>query len=177
MCNGRYKEAYEKRIILPEDDPNEFDLIVPHLQGEPFPYLHYYDEARGCNVETAAKLAQLYITANKYDLQDLKVAVRNKFPPTSEDLDLLEEWVGIAEKIYDVIPRSDDIFPERFRWWIFMYYESHFHELECLQLLNKWIEKGGRMAVDINMACTQYLRAVIMLQKDPNADFDAIVPD
>ncbi|KAL9583197.1 MAG: hypothetical protein Q9212_002847 [Teloschistes hypoglaucus] len=176
MCSGCYKEAYEKCITLPEDDPDEFDLIVPHLQGRPFIYPRHNDEERERNVEAAAKLARLYITANKYEMQDFKVAVRNKFPPICEDLDLLEDWIGIAEKIYDVIPRSDDIFPARFRWWIYMYYESRFHKPEALQLLNKWIEKGGRMVVDINTASNQYLREVIILQKDPTVTFDAIVP-
>ncbi|KAL8686408.1 MAG: hypothetical protein Q9218_007128, partial [Villophora microphyllina] len=150
--------AIERQLTFPEDDPDEFYHILHHLKGWG-PNLGYRYQEGVPNLKDARFFAQLYITADKYILEELKKQIR--FPPIAEHWHRMEEWITIAEAIYSIIPRSDDIFPKTFRRWVTEYFEHYRNDRERLGFLDRYIERGGRIAVDISGAIIGVLRQVV----------------
>lgn len=71
-------------------------------QGDP--------EAGASKHDSATKLAQVYLLADKYDLEGMKDVVTRKMRKYTE-LENPPEWLSVAEIIYAATPESDRRYP------------------------------------------------------------------
>lgn len=66
MCEGQFEEAVTHKITLHDDNPADFSLMLEYLYTGDFPF------EGSDNLELEHQLADLYIMADKYQLQSLK---------------------------------------------------------------------------------------------------------
>ncbi|KAL9006527.1 MAG: hypothetical protein Q9188_000687 [Gyalolechia gomerana] len=148
MCDGDFKEAYERRIVLPEDDPIDVGILVEYLYTRKF-WVHGNPQIGASKQESATRLAHLYIFADKYDLEQMKVLITAKIAKYT-NVAAPDDWLAVAEVIYAATPDSDVVYPKFLRSLV-----VHFMKVEqakpngCADALQKEIEKGGRLAVHI----------------------------
>ncbi|KAL8908327.1 MAG: hypothetical protein Q9207_000855 [Kuettlingeria erythrocarpa] len=148
MCEGDFKEAHERRITLPDDDPIDVGILVEYL------YMKHFStgENPGGDVskqDSALRLAHLYILADKYDLDGMKDVVVKKIHDCT-DIDVPDDWLAIAEIIYAATPETDCKFPKYLRSLVFRFMEVQQRKgKNGFSALEKWVEKGGRLTIDI----------------------------
>lgn len=156
MCKGDFKEAHQRQINLPDDDPIDIGILAEYL------YMHNFwidgDPQPGTSKQDSAiRLAQLYRLANKYDLENMKDIVIDKLPLYT-NIWHPEQWLAVAEIIYAVIPNSDEKYPKILRSLITRYLEIKGAQgvnglngamLDC-------IAKGGRLATDISRGSRKF---------------------
>jgi hypothetical protein len=110
MTTDSFSEGVTKEIVLPEDDADSFGRILEHLYGN-------NDAAFDVGLldfDGAAKFADMYMLAEKYQLQDFKVRVIENL----KLLDVLREdrmaFFEIASKICQNTSGSDEVFMSYF---------------------------------------------------------------
>ncbi|KAI4251707.1 MAG: hypothetical protein LQ352_004695 [Teloschistes flavicans] len=145
MCDGEFKRPHTPRIDLPEDNPDHIENIIEFLKtgrlclaGCP---ARQYEENR---LDHLRWKAGLYLTVVKYGLEEMKHPVVKSCVFKWWDL-TLNEWFHLAEDTYAALPADD----HWFRW--LRNYTDKFAALD------KWIEKGGRLATDISLASRRQL--------------------
>ncbi|KAL8707935.1 MAG: hypothetical protein Q9225_007682 [Loekoesia sp. 1 TL-2023] len=156
MCEGRFKEGHERRILLPEENPTDLGAIVEYLYMDNFLSVGNPETDLG-HQTCAEELASLYIAAEKYGMETLKVLIVEKLK-SCDSLRTLSESLSTADFIYSSTPCTDKIYPT--------YICSLINEVMNLKLgwpdpekmieVEQWVERGGRLAVDINRACNTY---------------------
>ncbi|KAL8898806.1 MAG: hypothetical protein Q9207_006519 [Kuettlingeria erythrocarpa] len=192
ICEGDFKEAHECHISLPEDSAQDFDAIVEYLYMNKFITIGntVTPDGQHRDRETCAlELASLYVTAEKYQMDDLKSLVVEKFKNCTKDC-APAEVLAIADTIYPSIPHTDEVFPSYIRALVIECMElrseqqqqqhggsnpkkrkiiataspppddddittttsSSQPDEDTTAVLDAWIEKGGRLAVDISRA-------------------------
>lgn len=78
MCNGSFKGSMEREIELPDDDATVFGCMLECM------YSGIFRGGEGSSRDVkAAMLADLYILAAKYQLEDLKSCSLSSWPPSS----------------------------------------------------------------------------------------------
>ncbi|KAL8954952.1 MAG: hypothetical protein Q9183_006853 [Haloplaca sp. 2 TL-2023] len=97
MCNGDFEENQTQLVKLPEDDPIVMKII-----------LHQW-------FEMIEVLQDLYTTAEKYDLQDLKVVVIEKLLASIDVQTQACSFLTMAQKIYAAVPDTDTRYRGFFR--------------------------------------------------------------
>ncbi|KAL8724972.1 MAG: hypothetical protein Q9181_006592, partial [Wetmoreana brouardii] len=122
MCESNFKEAHQRRIDLPEDDPVHIGFIIEYLYtGNIWPKRDRSNNSDADNNNKAGTmLVHLYLAADKYDLEGLKAVVVKKFPHIWDSdyvVDMDWDWLPIAEIIYSSIPSDDTIFSKKLRDW------------------------------------------------------------
>ena len=146
MCNGTFKESVEKQIDLPEDDAVAFGCVLEFMY---LGVVHGYEAPdRAAQV---AVLADVYILADKYQLEDLKefiICPLGALLESANEDGCLECFFDAASKIYENNPDSDVLFPDFFRKAVahllgqsdqIPHLEAHIRRCIC---------EGGRLAQD-----------------------------
>ncbi|KAI4114797.1 MAG: hypothetical protein LQ338_007953 [Usnochroma carphineum] len=156
MCHGHFKEAHERRILLPADDPKDLAAIVEYLYVGDFKTVGN-PNAGPSRQDCAFELASLYVTAEKYRLDAMKKLVVEKLRSCT-DPSAPAEWLAVGDLIYSATPSTDDVYPTYLQSLLIdlMYPRGGVQDPGTIDLVDQWVEKGGRLAVDINRACNAY---------------------
>lgn len=170
MCDGDFKESHEGRINLPEDSPDYIQNIIIYLNTgrlgpvgcpEPgYPYLQ---------LEYQWWMARFYLLVDKYGLEEMKNPIATASCAIRFNQNTMDGWLHLAEKMYEILP-ADDVW---YRWLVSMsvqrleYSEPFSHRVlpnylyliypDTLLVLDKWIEKSGRLATDLSLATRERL--------------------
>ncbi|KAL9595000.1 MAG: hypothetical protein Q9179_005159, partial [Wetmoreana sp. 5 TL-2023] len=173
MCNARFKESQTKQIALPDDDPKVVTAIIQYLYGGDFCNIGTdnlirgtfgaasvargtLDEpagnAAGTVIEAADELAEVYVTVEKYQLQDLKVLLVKKFESITDVKSRPNSFLYAARKVYAGIPDSEDAYRT--------FFKNTAIQLNNPDRMNKSVRKafddcmsfGGILAVDLAAA-------------------------
>ncbi|KAL8922448.1 MAG: hypothetical protein Q9208_005170 [Pyrenodesmia sp. 3 TL-2023] len=152
MCDGNFKEAHERRITLPDDDPIDIGILVEYLYMKTF-WTSGNPDGDASKQDSAVRLAHLYLLADKYDLESMKDVITKKIYHHT-DINVPEDWLAVAEIIYTATPDNDRQYPETLRSLV-----VRFMAMKCEQedkngwtgALLDWTAKGGRLAVDISL--------------------------
>ncbi|KAL8648138.1 MAG: hypothetical protein Q9226_006123 [Calogaya cf. arnoldii] len=110
---SRFKEALEKRITLPEEQPSHLEAIIGYLytddfggRGNPQPEMDDTDKA--------VELAHLYVSAAKYGLEAMIDVIVGKLRLCTKPDDF-DDWLEVAEIIYESVPSNRDPYRVYFR--------------------------------------------------------------
>ncbi len=112
FCSANFREKDERRIILQDDDPMIFSLLLEFLYSRSID-MHEIPERLPLSIKEKWRfdyitLISLYITAFKYDLGDLQSCIKDRL----EDYRMSRKifWRA-AQRIYEYIPfRIDDYY-------------------------------------------------------------------
>ena len=109
FCNALFKETVERVIELPEDDPEDFAQLLEYLYSGDYE-MKNNATAEVIPLETALKLARVYILADKYQLPGLQKEVVWKmgrwWPHSCSD------FFTMASLVYQNTPDSDRPFKD-----------------------------------------------------------------
>ena len=143
MCNGSFKESAEQHIELPDDDANVFGCMLEYLYSG---VVHGFETpSQGSD---AAVLADVYILAEKYQLNKLKELL---ITPMAVFLDSVEKecagcFFDAALKIYHNTPDSDLIFQDFFKISVTQLLDDKVPGMEAH--IKRCISDGGKLALD-----------------------------
>ncbi|KAL8922447.1 MAG: hypothetical protein Q9208_005169 [Pyrenodesmia sp. 3 TL-2023] len=108
-CYGKFKESHEQRIELPDDDPEVASAIIQYLYSGNVLDFGTADEEDG-SAKAADQLAELYIAAEKYQLEDLKSLVVQKLERVTDVEQSPLEFLNTAQKIYSSIAEEENVY-------------------------------------------------------------------
>ncbi len=158
MCRGDFKESYERRISLPDDQPKVVAAIVEYLYTGNF----WVDQKPSSVMEEKQKsalvLADIYIAADKYQLNGLKELVVARLEGYTELLAFEVGWLDVAQLIYSSTPDSDAVYPRFLRSLVVKWMELErvaFGAVD-MSMVERYVEQGGRLAVDLLRAQRRY---------------------
>lgn len=113
MCNGSFKEGVEREIELPDDNADAFECLIEYLcRG-----ISDSGETANRHVK-AGVLANVYIMAEKYQLDDLKSVVIASLVAIFDNATGskgINRFFDAARKIYENTPDSESLFPDCFK--------------------------------------------------------------
>ncbi|KAL8649349.1 MAG: hypothetical protein Q9210_004458 [Variospora velana] len=158
MCKGQFKEAHERRITLPVDNPQDVAAIVEYMYMDNFTTIG--NPNAGSDHQTCAlQLASLYMVAEYYQIDPLKALIVKKFK-TCTTKSTPAQWLAVAALIYPSLRSTDDIYPAYMRSLIIdcLNASGNPPDPAVMEELEQCVQQGGRLAVDINRACTTYWR-------------------
>lgn len=95
---GGFKEAAEKKITLPEDEPEVFSALLEYLYNGRYTVLH--DDLTVCDLAQGCFHVRVYAVASKYGFQPLvEVALKNFLFTLSKlaGIDILRLWKAAYE--------------------------------------------------------------------------------
>lgn len=164
MCKGNFKEAHERHIVLPDDDPVDVGIMVECLYTRDF-WTGANAQMGVSRQDSAIRLANLYTFAEKYDLTTMKDIVAKKIPKYT-DIEEPEHWLAVAEIIYAAIPEGDHRYPKILRSLVVRFMNTQTKEKPVVKTgkrtkntkdaLLDWTAKGGRLATDISRGSREY---------------------
>ncbi|KAI4137172.1 MAG: hypothetical protein L6R39_007437 [Caloplaca ligustica] len=159
MCTRDFREAHHRRIVLPADSPKDLAAIVEYLYMDDFSTLGNPDARENKDgKECARELASLYVTAEKYQLDGLKELVVEKSRRYA-DVERPGSWLATAEFVYASVPSRDRIYPAYLRSLVVDALKAAGKDnKDVMRVLDGCMEKGGKLAVDVNRACMEYWR-------------------
>ncbi|KAL8953812.1 MAG: hypothetical protein Q9222_000321 [Ikaeria aurantiellina] len=181
MCTGNFAEAHKRHIVLPEDDPVHFAAIVDFLYTGHIWSTGVPLEEEPSNQDIVIELAHLYIMADKYALHAMKSRIVSSMK-TYTNPDNPSEWLAIAEIIYSSVPTVDGLYP----MYLNLLLTDHLNSVHgkgpygfgISSLLKEYIEKGGRLAVDISQSLLLFgLEAGIKLPQQEGTEQDRFRKD
>ncbi len=111
LCDSKFKEAENNHIELPEDDPTDFGVLIHYLYVQKFDTKATQEEPG----DLADELADMYITADKYQLNLLKALTVKKFRAAKTLSSSAQALFPAARRIYDNVPDSEVLFKAYFR--------------------------------------------------------------
>ncbi|KAL9118227.1 MAG: hypothetical protein Q9187_005230, partial [Circinaria calcarea] len=144
MCSGPFQESLNQLISLPDDDAANFGLLLEFLYQDNLPDLIV--SGSNAYIET---LADIYILADKYQLQTLKEAVISQLRSWDGLYDTPMDFFTMAHRIYHDISHSvsdkslHDYFLEQARLKLPLLTSYGVGYLEEL------LDRGGRFATDV----------------------------
>ncbi|KAI4251706.1 MAG: hypothetical protein LQ352_004694 [Teloschistes flavicans] len=164
ICNAKFRERGTLTINLPEDEIEVIQAIIQYLYAGDFwgfgsTTAHNATEGTGKEeaveatsyekLAAADDLATMYITADKYQMQDLMNLVVKKIDAITEAKQQPVEFLKIARRIYASVPDSDQAYRSFFKttFSIVANIEPKCEELR--HLIEECIFTGGRLALDI----------------------------
>ncbi|KAI9723040.1 MAG: hypothetical protein M1812_001489 [Candelaria pacifica] len=109
MCNSKFKEAQNRHIELPDDDSVAFGQVLEYL------YAHDFVTAAEEPGDIALELAEMYIVADKYQLNILNALTVEKLRANQGILSSALALFPAAQRIYDHVPNSDSDFKNFFK--------------------------------------------------------------
>ncbi|KAL8908326.1 MAG: hypothetical protein Q9207_000854 [Kuettlingeria erythrocarpa] len=136
---------------LPDDQPKVVAAIVEYLYTGNFWVNQKPSSDLGEKQEAALVLAHLYIAADKYQLDRLKVLTVARLEGYTSLLGLKIYWLNIAQLIYSSTPDSDAVYPTFLRSLVLKWMESEqtIFGFVNMCVIERYVEQGGRLAVDI----------------------------
>lgn len=157
MCKGDFKEAHERHIVLPDDDPVDIGIMVQYLYWGDF-WTSGNPQTGVSKHDSAIRLAHLYILADKYNIESMKDVVAKKILKYI-DIEKPERWLALADIIYAAIPESDNRYPKILRSLVVRFMNTSQRNRGKNGLngaLLVWTAKGGRLATDISRGSRKY---------------------
>ena len=148
MCSGEFQESHTCEIKLPEDDPEVIRAFIQYLYTGNF--LDFGSMESGHGPKGAElQLARLYMTAEKYQMQNLKVLILGKLfcvlDPEQRPLDFL----SIAGLMYDNIPDSDSGWRTLFKNCAIYLPKPSLMSKSIRTRFDNCLHRGGAQAVDM----------------------------
>ncbi|KAL8689716.1 MAG: hypothetical protein Q9218_004679 [Villophora microphyllina] len=189
MCNAAFKEKQTLQISLPDDPPQSIAAIIQYLytgnisNSEPqTSWEHDEDNPEDPNVTAEKKaeyndiLAETYITAEKYDLQDLKTLLVKKIAVVTDILIHPTLFLNTARKIYARIPDCyDDVYRDFVRKQALMLPRPNDME-DVRKTYDECISEGGPLALDLVAAlCDKYAEAEKELRQTLDAKCEGLL--
>lgn len=146
ICDELYEESEELQIELLDDDPTVFGFMLEYMYLGVF----HVGETPKRDIEVAL-LADLYILAEKYQLEGLKKLLMvplDAIVDDDTDAERIKSFFDAARKIYENTTDLEVVFPKFFR--------QRVGQLLCCTKLvpyieadiNRCIGDGGRLAQD-----------------------------
>ncbi|KAL8727674.1 MAG: hypothetical protein Q9166_005910 [cf. Caloplaca sp. 2 TL-2023] len=156
MCHGQFQESHAFEIKLPEDDPKVMRAIIQYLYTGNFLDFGSMESGHGPK-GAGSQLAALYVTAEKYQLQNLKNLVLAKLG-SMIDLEVHPlDFLCIAELIYASIPDTDNLWRGFFKQYAGLMPKPRFMSKSVRCAFDVYIHEGGTQAVDMMDAiCSDY---------------------
>ena len=111
MCRGQFKESAESLISLPDDDPRVMRALIQYLYSGDF-FDFGIVKSSGGTADAISQLSDIYITAEKYQMSDLKELIIKKLRAITGVEERPAEFFSLAQKIYSGIPQEG---PNAFR--------------------------------------------------------------
>ena len=152
MCTGPFLEAQTGVLEFPEDDAEDFAILLEYLYTLKLPDrwtrdIHRLDSKE--EMELAHRLADIYILADKYQLPGLKEIIVRRLDTMRFLLDMSKDFFRIAVKIYQNTAGIDDQAFFNF----FIANAAHmargaFGSEHSKEILEDIINDGGDFAVD-----------------------------
>ncbi|KAL8917672.1 MAG: hypothetical protein Q9172_005735 [Xanthocarpia lactea] len=157
MCNIGFKEALEKRITLPEEQPRLLGPIIEYLYTDDF-----WTEGHGpidlSKRDKAFELAHLYVSAAQYGLEAMKDLIAAKLRRCSE-LNDLSNRLEVADIIYEPNPSRDEPYPTYFRSLVVRLLDATKMSAHLVnETLENRIDTGGPLPVDMHRAYERVTR-------------------
>lgn len=167
---GQFKEASEKAINLPEDDPEAISALVQWLYTERYTYegnkLHETTlEIRAAPKEPSPNLLEglfhleVYITASKYDCKSLLTEAKKKLYEAQDKMDALDMFrlykaettahsPSLLLPFVQPKPPSLRQYSQRVRKWVDKLFDEHHEEMQ------RSILKYPQLGLDLLQMCT-----------------------
>ncbi|KAL8777559.1 MAG: hypothetical protein Q9194_002486 [Teloschistes cf. exilis] len=136
-------------INLPDDEIEVFQAIIQYLYAGDFTELGstaILDANEGIGKED---LATMYITADKYQNQDLKSLVVKKFAAVIDTKERPVEFLEIARRIYTSVPDSDEAYRSFFKSSFGTAASIEPKSTDLRQMIEHCIYNGGKLALDM----------------------------
>lgn len=156
MCQGGFLESSTKRIELKEDDPEVFSIVLTYLYRGDYEPLFPLGSVPVCKIRSPENLksrrdkhamesALVYIMADKYQIEELKIAAVQKLKnlqPLS-----FQAFLALSLQVYRSLPESD------------LHFRGFFAKVAPCQLtgaaediIRPYIKEGGLLAEDMLFA-------------------------
>ncbi|KAL8689709.1 MAG: hypothetical protein Q9218_004672 [Villophora microphyllina] len=157
MCNGQFREGQNRQIDLPEDDHEIFEVVVQYLYSGDFCGFEpvaseseeYQDEeADNLADKLADNLADVYLMAEKYQLEDLQSLAVRKLDRHTDPRERPIAFLLTAQKVYNGIPNSDTAFRGFFKRAILRMRSPESMDEATRNTVNELLPGGELLVVD-----------------------------
>ncbi|KAL8868095.1 MAG: hypothetical protein Q9174_005221 [Haloplaca sp. 1 TL-2023] len=189
MCNGKFEESQTLQINLPDDDPTVIKVVLQYLYAGDFSDIDVTDPKNNAMeivanttgdaqwYEMIEVLPDIYITADKYAIQDLKTVVIDKITSCIDIGAQPYSFLIMAKKVYTAIPDSDTEFRSYFRgsaYDLLVLTEGRDKMRSDVRVcFDECIYGGGTMATDIaDVLCVFYKK---YSNSDENSSWETLV--
>ncbi|KAL8753549.1 MAG: hypothetical protein Q9184_005386 [Pyrenodesmia sp. 2 TL-2023] len=155
ICYGNYKEKQEQSITLPDDDPAVIGAIIQYLYSGNFLRFGTTDEEEASDsnsAKVADQLADIYLAAEKYQLEDLKTLVIQKLEPVTDVEQCPTEFLTIGQKIYANVAEAENVYRAFFEASASLLPSPGRMKGRLLETFNECLSQGGFLAIDLNAA-------------------------
>lgn len=169
MCHANFSESQTSQIALPEDDPKVIRAIIHYLYAGDIWSLETTEsctdleenadedvEAGSGWAAVTGVLADVYVTAEKYQLHDLKVLVIEKLRMAMDANARPINFLRTAQRIYAGILASDDVYRDFFREEAAALDKPNNMDEGPRRVFDECIAGGGILALDIVAALCSY---------------------
>lgn len=148
FCKSQFREATDKKIVLPDESVQSVGRLLEYLYSGDY-------ACGGCEkpFDEALELAGMYIIADKYNLERLKVITMNKLIAFTDFPTERMEFFQLADLVYKHVPDSDRRFRDYFAFFAPLHITA-MQESEMRQL-QEMMKVGGIFAQDAFSAQTQ----------------------
>ncbi|KAL8953811.1 MAG: hypothetical protein Q9222_000320 [Ikaeria aurantiellina] len=156
ICNGNFQESNTGRINLPDEDPHVVRALLQYLYTGNF--LGYgTSESAGSHDTAASQLIDLYVTAEKYQLEYLKRLFLDKFKRCIDPYKRPVDFLHIAKVIYDKVPETDGPWRNFFLGQFQLLPKPCSMSTSLKEEFDDCLSGGGNLAVDLMAAvCLHY---------------------
>ncbi|KAL8689713.1 MAG: hypothetical protein Q9218_004676 [Villophora microphyllina] len=168
MCHAGFQESQTRRISLPEDDSRVIRSMIQYLYGGDFfsfgtKEVPTEESTKSADslIQAAEELAAIYVTADKYQLQDLKTLLVGKLTCLIDIYQQPIEFLQMARKVYARISDYEDIFRTFFKETAAKLPMQDEMDAELGNVFKECISDGGIMAIDLFAAlCSKSTDAI-----------------
>ncbi|KAI4175584.1 MAG: hypothetical protein LQ343_001575 [Gyalolechia ehrenbergii] len=175
MCHGHFKESNDSLIDLPDDEPTVIKALIQYLYSGNFLDFGTMESGHG-SAGANDQLSDIYVTAEKYQMLDLKDLVVEKLKAVTDVEDRPVEFLTTAQKIYGNVPEErPDVYREYFK--------------KCATQLPKpgsmskpvyavWLESlsyGGPLAVDLTIALANMYNEALQDLADSSTENEKLI--
>ncbi|KAL8908328.1 MAG: hypothetical protein Q9207_000856 [Kuettlingeria erythrocarpa] len=167
MCYGNFRENAQQQIELPDDDPVVVAAITQYLYSGQITNFGATDgeDASDSNAAKASnQLAELYIAAEKYQLDDLKALVVQKLERVTDVEASPLEFLTMAQKIYANTAAAENVYRVFFNASAALLPAVN-DMSKCLrEVFDDCLCQGGYLAIDLTAAMSASYEGRIRLQ-------------
>lgn len=150
-CYGNFKESQEQRIELPDDDPDVAEAIIQYCYSGNILDFGTADEEEG-SAKAANQLAELYIAAEKYQLEDLKCLAVQKLELVTDVEQSPLEFLNTAQKIYSSIAEEENVYRVFFGASASLLPRPSRMSKRLREAFDECLSQGGFLAMDLTAA-------------------------
>ena len=156
MCTGPFLESQTGVLEFPEDDAEDFAILLEYLYTLKLPDrwtrdIHRLDSRE--EMELAHRLTDIYILGDKYQLPGLKAVIVERLDSMRFLMDMSKDFFRIASKIYEnTCGVDDEAFFNLFTQNAVRMARGAFGAEDSKAILEDMISDGGDFAVDLMRA-------------------------